>query len=228
MVIHARLCEIITTMSAPGKHTKPARILVAVIIAVLATAGGIWSANIILDRRVNPGELEATRFPVARPLAPFELVDHNNQVFDQSTLRNRWSFLFFGYTHCPDVCPTTLSVLNSVAHRLQDVETDIRFVFVSVDPERDTPEQLARFVTFFNGDFIGVTGSKQKIGQFTRDLGVMHMRVASEANATGYLVDHTASVFLIDPDGRYHAVFSPPLEADAISDDFRKILKAWR
>jgi protein SCO1/2 len=215
-------------MTAPGKHTKTARILFVVILGILATAAGIWSANIILDRQVNLKELEATRFPVARQLAPFTLVDHNNEVFNETTLQKRWSFLFFGYTHCPDVCPVTLSVLNSVAQRLQDVDADIRFVFVSVDPERDTPEKLAQFVRYFNKNFIGVTGSGQQIEEFTRELGIMHMRVAAEENATGYLVDHTASVLLIDPDGRYHAVFSPPLSAVKISDDFKKILKAWR
>ena len=215
-------------MSAPGKQTKIRRILFVVILGIVATAAGIWSANIILDRQVNLKELQATRFPVARQLAPFTLVDHNNEVFNETTLRQRWSFLFFGYTHCPDVCPTTLSVLNSVAQRLQDVDADIRFVFVSVDPERDTPEKLARFVSYFNKNFIGVTGTEQQIEQFTRELGIMHMRVAADENATGYLVDHTASVLLIDPDGRYHAVFSPPLSAGKISDDFRKILKAYR
>jgi len=215
-------------MSAPGKQTKIRRILFVVILGIVATAAGIWSANIILDRQVNLKELEATRFPVARQLAPFTLVDHNNEVFNETTLRQRWSFLFFGYTHCPDVCPTTLSVLNSVAQQLQDVDADVRFVFISVDPERDTPEKLARFVSYFNKNFIGVTGSEEQIEQFTRELGIMHMRVAAEENATGYLVDHTASVLLIDPDGRYHAVFSPPLSAGKISDDFRKILKAYR
>jgi len=215
-------------MSASGKQTKIRQILFVVILGIVATTAGIWSANIILDRQVNLKELQATRFPVARELAPFTLVDHNNEVFNETTLRQRWSFLFFGYTHCPDVCPTTLSVLNSVAQRLQDVDDDIRFVFISVDPERDTPEKLARFVSYFNKNFIGVTGTEQQIEQFTRELGIMHMRVAAEENATAYLVDHTASVLLIDPDGRYHAVFSPPLSAGKISDDFRKILKAYR
>ena len=215
-------------MTAPGKQTKTRRILFVVILGIVATTAGIWSANIILDRQVNLKELEATRFPVARQLVPFTLVDHNNEAFNETTLLGRWSFLFFGYTHCPDVCPITLSVLNSVAQRLQDVGADTRFVFISVDPERDTPEKLASFVSYFNKNFIGVTGSEQQIEQFTRELGIMHMRVAAEENATGYLVDHTASVLLIDPDGRYHAVFSPPLSAEKISDDFRKILKAYR
>jgi len=138
-------------------------------------------------------------------------------------LQGVWSFLFFGYTHCPDVCPTTLSVLNSVAQKLGSDARDVRFVFISVDPERDTPETLARFVSYFNGDFIGVTGEPGAIERLTKQLGVLYMRVASSDNPGSYLMDHTASVFLVDPDGRYHAVFSPPITAEKIVTDFARI-----
>ena len=215
-------------MASPVTNSRTHRILFALVLAVLATAAGIWSASILLDRQAAPEGLEGTVFPVARRLPSFELVDQNNQVFNEASLRGKWSFLFFGYTHCPDVCPTTLSVLNSVAHRLRDIEDDLRFVFVSVDPDRDTPDVLARYVSYFNGDFVGVTGTEQQIGQLTGQLGILHMRVAAEGNSSDYLIDHTASVLLIDPDGRYHAVFSPPLTAESISEDFRKILKAYR
>ena len=204
------------------------RVLTGLIIAVLATAAGIWAARAVLERQSVMNELDATRFPVPREIQPFELIDHNNAVFDNNSLRQHWSFLFFGYTHCPDVCPTTLSVLNSVAQQLQDLDENIRFIFVSVDPERDTPEQLARYVSYFNGDFIGVTGTPEGIEQLTKPLGILHMRVESEDGSAAYLVDHTASVLLFDPDGRYHAVFSPPLSADAIASDFRKMLKAYQ
>jgi protein SCO1/2 len=136
--------------------------------------------------------------------------------------------MFFGYTYCPDVCPTTLSVLNSVAQRLQDLDVDVRFIMVTVDPERDTPERLAEFVTYFNGDFIGVTGTDEGLEQLTRQLGILHVRVQPEPGSEGYLMDHTAAVFLFDPDGRYHAVFSPPLSAEKIAGDFRKMLQAYQ
>jgi len=197
-----------------------------VIIAVLATAAGIWFARLVLQRTVVEDELAATRFPVAREIQPFELVDHNHAVFNNAALQQRWSFVFFGYTYCPDVCPTTLSVLNSIAQRLQDVDEDIRFVMVTVDPQRDTPERLAEYVTYFNGDFLGVTGSDQELEQLTRQLGILYNRVESENGSENYLVDHTAAVFLFDPDGRYHAVFTPPLSAENIAGDFRKMLKA--
>jgi protein SCO1 len=215
-------------MFTDKSKSRVKRILAGIIIAVLATAAGIWAARAVLQHKTAMNELDATRFPVAREIPPFALIDHNNAVFDNDALKQHWSFLFFGYTHCPDVCPTTLSVLNSVAQQLQDLDEDIRFIFVSVDPERDTPEQLARYVSYFNGDFIGVTGTPAGIEQLTKPLGILHMRVAAEDDSSAYLVDHTASVLLFDPDGRFHAVFGPPLSADEISSDFRKMLKAYR
>ena len=203
-------------------------ILIGVIIVLLATAAGIWSARLVLQRSGPQDELSATRFPVARAVQPFELVDHNNVAFNNASLQHRWSFMFFGYTYCPDVCPTTLSVLNSVAQRLQDLDVDVRFIMVTVDPERDTPERLAQFVTYFNGDFIGVTGTDEGLEQLTKQLGILHVRVQPEPGSNSYLMDHTAAVFLFDPDGRYHAVFSPPLSAEKIAGDFRKILQAYQ
>lgn len=215
-------------MSTDNKQSGFKRILIAIIVAALAMAAGIWAARAVLEHNSVQDELDATRFPEAREIASFSLIDHNNAVFDNSVLKDRWSFIFFGYTHCPDVCPTTLSVLNSVARKLGDLDEDIRFVFLSVDPERDTPEQLAQFVSYFNADFIGVTGTPEGIEQITRQLGVLHIRAQPEEGASGYLVDHSASVFLFDPDGRYHAVFSPPLSADTIAGDFRKMLQAYQ
>lgn len=214
-------------MSTDNKQSGFKRTLIAIIVAALAMAAGIWAARAVLEHNSVQDELDATRFPQAREIASFSLIDHNNAVFDNSVLKDRWSFIFFGYTHCPDVCPTTLSVLNSVAQKLGDLDEDIRFVFLSVDPERDTPEQLAQFVSYFNSDFIGVTGTPEGIEQITRQLGVLHIRAQPEEGASGYLVDHSASVFLFDPDGRYLAVFSPPLSADAIAGDFRKMLQAY-
>ena len=215
-------------MSTDNKQSGFKRILIAIIVAALAMAAGIWAARAVLEHNSVQDELDATRFPEAREIASFSLIDHNKAVFDNSVLKDRWSFIFFGYTHCPDVCPTTLSVLNSVAQKLGDLDEDIRFVFLSVDPERDTPEQLAQFVSYFNSDFIGVTGTPEGIEQITRQLGVLHIRAQPEEGASGYLVDHSASVFLFDPDGRYHAVFSPPLSADTIAGDFRKMLQAYQ
>jgi protein SCO1 len=215
-------------MQTGTQHSFRKRFLIGGIIAVSALLAGTWSALQLRERAGHVDELAATRFPVARDISAFELVDHRGEPFTNTTLLGVWSFLFFGYTHCPDVCPTTLSVLNSVAQQLGSDASDVRFIFISVDPERDTPEHLARFVSYFNGDFIGVTGKPEAIERLTRQLGVLYMRVASANNPGSYLMDHTAGVFLVDPDGKYHAVFMPPLAAEKIVADFGKIREGYQ
>jgi protein SCO1/2 len=210
------------------QHSFRKRFLIGGIIAVSALLAGTWSALQLRERAGHVDELAATRFPVARDISAFELVDHRGEPFTNATLQGAWSFLFFGYTHCPDVCPTTLSVLNSVAQQLGSDASDVRFIFISVDPERDTPEHLARFVGYFNSDFIGVTGKPEAIEVLTKQLGVLSMRVASGDNPNSYLMDHTAGVFLVDPDGKYHAVFMPPFTAEKIVGDFGKIRSAYQ
>ena len=204
------------------------RVIPAIIIGALAMGAGIWLARLLTQQAMEADPLAATRMPVARPVQAFSLLDHQGKVFDRETLTGQWSFLFFGYTHCPDVCPTTMSVLNSVAQRLQDTSENVRFVMVTVDPERDTPEKLGQFVTYFNGDFLGVTGSQSALEQLTKQLGVLHMKVNDTDSASAYLVDHTASVFLIDPDGNFHAVFSPPLSAENMASDFTLMTRTYR
>lgn len=210
-------------MQTGTQHAFRKRFLIGGIIAIAALLAGTWSALQMRERAGHVDELAATRFPVARDISAFELVDHHGKPFTNTTLQGVWSFLFFGYTHCPDVCPTTLSVLNSVAQKLGSDASNVRFIFISVDPERDTPEHLARFVSYFNSDFIGVTGKPEAIEALTKQLGVLSMRVASDANPDSYLMDHTAGVFLVDPDGKYHAVFMPPLTAEKIAGDFNQI-----
>jgi protein SCO1/2 len=214
-------------MTTQAKSSKLRLVLLFTVTTGLALAAGYWTAGLLLDRPDDLADLQATHFREARALAPFELVDHTGNAFTNNELRGHWSFLFFGYTHCPDVCPTTLSVLNSVATRLRERAGQTRFVFVSVDPERDTPDKLSQFVSYFNADFIGVTGTAEAIGELTRQLGVIAARVEDEAGADNYLVDHTASILLVDPDGRFHALFSPPLKAADIAADFIRIAEVY-
>jgi protein SCO1/2 len=172
--------------------------------------------------------LEGTRFPEPRPLQTFDLVDHTGKHFGNKELEGNWTFMFFGYTHCPDVCPTTMTTLNSVAQRLEDQPENARFVFISIDPERDSPEQLSRFVPYFNKEFIGVTGAPEDLERLTGQLGIMYARALENTSAGGYIMDHTASILLFDPDGHFHAVFSPPFTPEQLTRDFVKLSKAYQ
>jgi protein SCO1/2 len=213
-----------------GHRKLPAvRFLVLItVISAISLLAGYWVAEAWLGGKPDLSTLHATKFSKPRALQPFALVDHTGKPFVNADLRGRWSFVFFGYTHCPDVCPTTLSVLNSVAARLEAAGRDARFVFISIDPERDTPEVLEQYVTYFNGEFVGVTGTGQALAGLTRQLGVVYMQAPSADGPEAYLMDHTASVLLFDPDGRLHAIFSAPLKAADISEDFARLTQAYR
>jgi protein SCO1/2 len=213
-------------MTNQGQVRNRFGILAGIIVVLAALGAGMLVASLLLRPNVDFSELSATVLREPRALAPFGLLDHHGEAFTADDLRGQWSFLFFGYTHCPDVCPTTLSVLNSVAGKLADTDGAARFVFVTVDPERDTPAVLARYVTYFNGEFLGVTGERAAIDALTRQLGILHMRVEEQGDAASYLVDHTASVLLFNPAGEFQALFSPPLDADTIAGEFRIIADA--
>lgn len=208
----------------PAQSGNTQLLLLAGLVALIA---GVVLASLLLKPPAPP-QLSAgvTRLEPPRDLGPFSLTDHHGAPFDATRLRGRWTFMFFGYTHCPDICPTTLTSLNAAARAiaaLPEPRTVPQYVFVSIDPERDTPEQLGKFVPYFNRDFLGVTGTPDAIAEFTRQLSVMYLRVDDGRPKDGYLMDHSASILLLDPQGRFHALFSPPFDPRAMADDYLRL-----
>ena len=173
----------------------------------------------------------ATVLEVPVPLPAFSLTDHNGKEFTPSNLSRKWTFMFFGYTHCPDVCPTALVDLNAVYNNLVEkgdlierkYKVNTQVVFITVDPQRDTVEQLNEYIPFFNRDFIGITGDPEVIASLGRSLGVSYRRMPGSDSEDGYLVDHSASFLLIDPLSRMRAIFLPPHDPGRIAKDFRRI-----
>lgn len=163
------------------------------------------------------------------PVKPFSLTDHRGNIFTEKDLQKKWSFIFFGYTHCPDVCPSTLNKMASIFSALEkngDINTS--FIFVSVDPKRDDAETLAKYVSYFNDSFLGLTGKEAEIKEFTRQVGTFYM-ISEETDGkteNDYQMDHSASILLFDPLGRQVARFSAIQKADSILADFRKIRDA--
>lgn len=154
----------------------------------------------------------------------FSLVDHTGAVFDPARLKDRWTLLFFGFTTCPDICPATLALLARVERALSDLPAQSRpqVVLVSVDPERDTPEQLAKYVRFFSETLIGVTGEPTQVKEFTDAMGTpVAKRPLGDG---GYTVDHSGAIFVIDRSGAMRALFSPPHSQDGLIADLRALL----
>lgn len=169
----------------------------------------------------------ATLLPVPLELPEFSLVDQDGVRFDRDRLAGRWTLAFFGYTYCPDVCPDTLQSLAPVLERLPESPAT-QVVFVSVDPERDTPARMKQYVVHFHPRLLGVTGVEEEIERLTRALGAFHRRSERRGSDGAYLVDHTASLFLIDPRGRLQALLEEPDDPDAFVDLLARVQSARR
>jgi protein SCO1 len=160
-----------------------------------------------------------------RAPADFSLIDSQGRSFGPANLRGHWSMLFFGYTNCPDFCPTTLATLAAMQKRLRAESSRQlpQVIFVSVDAKRDTPSQLDKYVPYFDPDFIGLTDADQpSIEAFAKQWGVA---VAVQPAADGnYTVDHSGAIFILDPAGRLAAVLTGPFTVDALQGDFRRIV----
>ena len=152
----------------------------------------------------------ATLLPEPRPLPEFSLIDQAGDEFNRASFTGHWSLVFFGFTHCPDICPATLQQLAHARTRVNASGSQQfpRIVLVSVDPERDTPQVLDEYTQHFGEDVIGVTGSLEELKKLTSPIGIFFEKTATDEE--NYGVDHSAVVLLINQDAEFHALFSAP------------------
>jgi protein SCO1/2 len=196
------------------------------VIAAVAVALGLWAGSRWLGNPQPPPLQAAVLYPNPLPVAEFSLLRTDGSAFSEADLRGHWTIAFFGFTHCPDICPTTLATFKQVWAELarQGVTDQVRFLFVSVDPDRDTPEKLASYVEFFNREFVAATGPDEQLNRLTRSLGLLYVRDPDPAG--GYNVDHSASSVIIDPEGRRAGLFRPPFMAEQISSDILTLVES--
>ena len=163
------------------------------------------------------------------PIVIDGLVDHLDRPLTRSRLTNNWSFVFFGFTNCPDVCPLTLNQLVAVNRAIKkrtDIEKYPTFYFVSVDPERDTKPRLAEYVGYFDSSFVGLTGEIEKLIKFEKQFDAYH-RYGRKNSAGNYTVQHSAEVYLINPAGNLIAKFTPPLDINTMVEQFATLVKRF-
>ena len=186
----------------------------------------ILSTYLLVKPPAPPAELAGVIKSQFRPLRDFELIDSNNAVFSRQKLLNKWSFVFFGYTFCPDICPTTLHTLDQLYALIEDDQdmttAEFQVVFVSVDPARDTIDRLREYIGYFNRGFIAATGTNKSIDDFASQFGAGFV-IEPETASGSYNVIHTSAIFLVDPAGRLVASFSQPHYPATIFAQFRKI-----
>ena len=191
-------------------------------LIVLGALFGVFTSE-YYQRNEDP-EIAGLLWPNPKQLRPFATIDQDREVFGLDRMRGKWSLLFFGYTHCPDICPLTMATLNEFYDQFKkdNLNNDLQVIFVTVDPQRDTAEMLKSYVEYFNTDFIGLGGNQLQVDSLTRQLGIAYMLYEQDERGD-YLVDHSASVSLVDPEGRLLAVFQAPHTPATIHDTFLEI-----
>ncbi len=173
-------------------------------------------------------EIEDYLFWQAKDLTDFKLIGADSKTLGLNDLKGKWSFIFFGYIHCPDVCPLTLGILGQ-AFKLMEKNPaayqEIQGVFISVDPKRDTPELAKEYASYFSSKFTGVTGETAQLEAVSRQMSAsysIHPKATKESG-DAYLVSHTSTIFLVDPQGRLYGKFPPPQTPQEIAEVFIKI-----
>jgi protein SCO1 len=211
------------SLSAPASHRSFVWII---LVAALAAGAGLWLGNREFGRPAQPRLESAVLYPQPRPLPDFQLTRADGQSLTLADWRGHWNLVYFGYASCPDVCPTSLAVFKQAWAALgtRGLHDRVRIDFVSVDPQRDTPEILGKYVAFFSPDFVAATGSDEQLTGLTRALGLLYSR---RTGANGEIeVDHSGSAVIVDPQGRLIGMFRPPFAAAGVAADLATLAGA--
>lgn len=195
---------------------KQLPVIAMILSALIAMAAGIWLGQTSNTPReaLKPASIQGAIYPKAKLIRGFELQDQNSKRVTKLDLQGHWSLVFVGYTNCPDICPTTLSVMNQVIEYMNDQKIQApEIVFLSIDPERDTPLHLRRYVDYFNKDFIALTGTLEQVSQLSQNLNAVFRKAPGangEISKEDYLMDHSSALMLINPQGNLQSVLTAP------------------
>lgn len=203
-----------------------------ILIAALAAGLGLWAAQAWFGASTSAlPQTEAVRlFPQPRELPAFSLQQSDRTRLVPGELKGHWTVVFLGFTHCPDVCPTTLADLAQAQKQWAALPDPVRprVLFVSVDPERDSPDRIGEYAHAFHRDTIAATGDIPSLETFARSMSLVFMKMPPEGDAPGgqYSVDHSAALAVLDPQGRMAGVIQPPLVPKAIASDLLALTRA--
>lgn len=194
-----------------------------VLIAVAFAGILVIAAGVLVGIMLNEGPRGAAGTALASTIGgPFQLVDQNGKPFTDTNLKGKWHLVFFGYTHCPDTCPTALNELSLAVDKLGTKRGEVDVVLITVDPERDTPDVLKSYVDSFDAPIVALTGSPEQVAQVAKAYRVYYAKHPRPDG--GYDMDHSAVIYIMDPQGRFTATFTPDATADAMAQRLGKLL----
>jgi protein SCO1/2 len=203
----------------PAKSGSPRFILIAVVFAAILVVG----AGVLLGIVLKEGPRGAAGTALANAIGgPFQLVDQNGKTVTDADLKGKWHLVFFGYTHCPDTCPTALNEMALALDQLGPKKSSIGVMFITVDPERDTPAVLKDYLASFDAPVVGLTGTPAEVAQAAKDYRVYYAKHPRPDG--GYDMDHSAVIYIMDPQGRFTATFTPDAPADEMAKRLEKLV----
>ncbi len=199
-----------------------------IILAAFAAGFGLWAGQHWMNKRPSAAAatLQIVRmFPEARQIPDFALQGANGKVFNKASIGKHWTLVFLGFTHCPDVCPTTLGELSKAQKIWESVPMGKRprVLFVSVDPERDTPKVLADYAAFFHQDTLTATASEPALADFVQSLAMVYAKKPLENG--DYTMDHSATIVVLNPQGNEVGIIRPPFAPEKIAADLLALSK---
>lgn len=191
--------------------------------AVVAVAAVGVFGNLLIGS-TDKAPLSSIVFEQPRPIGPFALIDQNGRPFRRDDLKGQWTFVHFGYTYCPDICPLTLDKMNAVDAVLQErgLGQDHVYMVVSLDPKRDTPERLKAYVTYFNPKFKAAVGTQEEVDRLAKQAGVIY-KVIPGRGEYDYTLDHPNAVVVFDPNAEMRAVLIRPSDPETVVVDILRI-----
>jgi protein SCO1 len=206
--------------TTPATRRPPPRFaLMAIALAGLL----VVAAGVLLAMTLREGPQGAAGTGLASAIGgPFQLIDQNGKPVSDADLKGKWQLVFFGYTHCPDTCPTALNEISLALDQLGKKRQDVEVVFITVDPERDTPDVLKSYVQSFDAPIIALTGSPEAVKQAAKAYRVFYAKHPRQDG--DYDMDHSAVIYVMNPEGRFTATFTPDSTADAITRRLQKLI----
>lgn len=211
-----------TTLSKPRQRF----LFLLIAIVVLSTAFGMWYRYNTQGIGGKTNLEVATVFPQPRTITPFQLKDMSGKSLNIENLKGHYSLIFFGFTHCPDLCPTTLAMLNQSYKMMENakLKTLPQVLFISVDPERDNSKNIKTYLSSFNTAFLGATGSKKQLDKLTQEMSVIYTKVANVEDPANYMIDHSGTILIVNPEGQFYGVFTMPHDPQKIAHDMGVLL----
>lgn len=191
-----------------------------IIVLVVFVAAAIMTSLFVYHMNHKPlddrslANKSSVIFTAARDIKPADLFVSQHEKLSKTIFLQHWTLLFFGFTHCASICPTTLDKLNHVYNKLRLSHPNLQVVFISLDPQRDTPDEINKYARSFNAEFIGATGNLQELRKLQSQLGIFSMQEKSPAQKMDYQLMHTSSVLLINPQGKWAGMLNANMSVD--------------